>query len=669
MHAHEVIEALAVVLGVAAVTTVLFRYLRQPVVLGYMLAGLVVGPHLPIPLVADREVVAVLAELGVIVLMFSLGLEFSLRRLIQVAPTAGVVAVIQCSLMLWLGFVVGQGFGWTTLESVFAGAIIAISSTTIIAKAFEEQRIGGPLRELVVAILIVEDLIAILLLAGLTAAGSGRGLSAAALAEVVAELVAFLVVSLAAGMLVIPRVIRRVARMDRNETTLVASLGVCFGGALLAHAFGYSVALGAFLAGSVIAESGEHQRIEKLVAPVRDMFAAVFFVSVGMLIDPAVVAGNLGPIAVLVAVVVVGKLVGVTLGAFLSGNGIRTSVQAGMSLAQIGEFSFIIAALGVSLGVTRDFLYPVAVSVSAVTTLTTPWMIRASGGVAAYVDRKLPRPLQTFAALYGSWVERLRSASPRDTTRARVRRLFALMLVDGLCLAGVMVGAIVASAALEPPWLVAVAAILAGLPFAIAMVKIAGRLGLVIGGAVFPATMKAQLDLSAAPRRALVVAVQLAAVLVIGLPVVALTQPFLPGAAAALGFAAILAALGIVFWRTAMNLQGHVRAVSQVIVEALGKQGTHPEDPSAEDVAATLLYGLGHPVAIVLDRTSPAIGRSLAQVAVRGLTGATVLAIVRNGETFVPDPHDELRAGDVLAVAGTADAITAASALLLGEPT
>jgi CPA2 family monovalent cation:H+ antiporter-2 len=661
MRAHDVVEALAIVLGVAALTTIIFQRLRQPVVLGYMLAGLIIGPHVPIPLVADREIVTTLAELGVIVLMFSLGLEFSLRRLVQVAPTAGVVAVIQCSLMMWLGFVVGRAFGWTVMESVFAGAIIAISSTTIIAKAFQELNVAGSLRELVVAILIVEDLVAVLLMAGLSAAGSEQGVSNWELARVAGRLLLFLAVVMAVGMLVIPRAFRLLRRLERDETLLVASLGVCFGGALLVHAMGYSVALGAFLAGSLIAESGEQRRVEQLVAPVRDMFAAVFFVSVGLLIDPSLVVANLGAVGVLVAVVIVGKMVGVALGAFLVGSGVHTSVRAGLSLAQIGEFSFIIASLGLTIGATREFLYPVAVAVSAVTTITTPWFIRASPAIASYVENKLPRPLQTFASLYGSWIERLR-AEPRAGRSRPVRRLVGLLLLDGLALAAVLVGSIIVAHDLSPDWLIVPVAAMAGLPFAIAMVKIAGRLGAVVAGAAFPSTDPRQVDLAAAPRRALVVAVQLAAVLVLGLPVVAITQPFIPSGVAALGLAAALCVLAFVFWRSASSLHGHVRAASQVIVRVLAGQGATPD--GNHEAAHALLHGLGDPVVITVPDGSVAVGRTLAQVAVRGMTGATVLALARDGATLPVDPHEPLRAGDALAVAGTAEAIAAARTLL-----
>src|SRR5262249_276910 len=236
--------------------------------------------------------------------------------------------------------------------------------------------------------LIVEDLIAILLMATLTAVTTGAGLSTGALALTVGRLAAFLVGLVVIGMLVIPRAMRAITRLQRSETTLVASVGICFAVALLALEFGYSVALGAFLAGSLIAESGEEKTVEQLVQPVKDVFAAIFFVSVGMLIDPPLVVRPWVAIPVLPFVVVVGKIVGVPLGAFLTGNGTRISIQSGMSLAQIGEFSFIIAGLGMSLNATRDFLFPVAVTVSAVTTLITPWLIRFSGPAASYVDRK-----------------------------------------------------------------------------------------------------------------------------------------------------------------------------------------------------------------------------------------------------------------------------------------
>ncbi|HET9452059.1 MAG TPA: cation:proton antiporter, partial [Aggregicoccus sp.] len=258
---HDFLTNLALILCVAAVTTVLFRRLRQPVILGYLLAGLIIGPHTPIPLVAEPQVAHTLSELGVILLMFSLGLEFHLRKLLRVGRSAGIIAVIECSLLIWLGYVAGRAFGWTSSESIFTGALIAISSTTIIIKAFAEQGLRGRLTELVFGILIVEDLIAILLLAVLTAVGTGSGLSAGALAATLGKLAAFLVGLVGVGLFIIPRMVRAILKLDRPETTLVASVGICFALALLARAFGDPVALGAFLGGSLVAESGEGKQV------------------------------------------------------------------------------------------------------------------------------------------------------------------------------------------------------------------------------------------------------------------------------------------------------------------------------------------------------------------------------------------------------------------------
>jgi len=679
----EILTAITLVLGVAAVTTVAFQRLRQPVVLGYILAGLIVGPHVPIPLFADQEVIQVLSELGVILLMFSLGLEFSVRKLVQVGPTAGLTAIIQSSIMLWIGFLAGRAFGWTVLESVYAGAIIAISSTTIIAKAFDEQRIRGRLRELVVGVLIVEDLIAILLMAVLTALSSGEGMSAATLARSSGRLAAFLLGLLAIGMLVVPRGIRAINRLDHPETTLVVSVSLCFASALLAHELGYSVALGAFIAGSLVAESGEEKRIEHLILPVRDLFAAIFFVSVGMLIDPAVMARHWPAVAAFTLLVIGGKILSVSLGAFLTGNGTRASVQAGMSLAQIGEFSFIIAGLGISLHATREFLYPVAVAVSAATTLTTPWLIRSSGPAAAFLDRKLPRPLQTFSALYGTWIEQLRSPSKAGASAARSRRLAKLLFLDVAFLAALAIasatwmesltGLAADELGLSPGLvrgLVMLTVLALASPFLVGVYRVTRGLGIELAQAALPLTGRGSADLAAAPRRALVVALQLVVLLAVGMPLLALTQPFLPIGVAGAVLGVLLLVFGLAFWRSALNLQGHVKAGAQMIVEVLVSHARKGTPPSGRDLFAQvrhLMPGLGEPLALGLDEGDAAVGKTLAELDLRGLTGASVLAIARGEEeVIVPMASEALRAGDVLALVGTQEAVSAAAAVLKG---
>ena len=682
MHdAHEFLAALTSVLCVAGVMTVLSQRLRLPVVLGYVLAGLVVGPHVPIPLVADRAIVQTLSELGVILLMFSLGLEFSLRRLLRLGAGVVLTALLETSLMFSLGFAVGEALGWTSRECLFAGALLAISSTTIIARTFEELGIGGRVKDLVIGVLIVEDLIAILLIALLPAAALEASLSWRELAASLARLLGILVAIVAVGLALVPRAMRAILRLERAETTLIASLGVCFAIASLAQALGYSVALGAFLAGSLVAESGRAPVIEALVRPVRDLFVAIFFVSVGLLIDPRLVAEHWAAILALSLAVVVGKVVSVSIGAFLTGNGTRSSVEAAFSLAQIGEFSFIIAGVGIAVGAVGDFLYPVAAAVSALTAILTPTLVRAGPAAAALLDRKLPRRLQTFAALYGSWLERLGGAAQREQSlAATLRRLAGLLALDAALIGACVVATSVWSSALVA-WLHATlglapnlgraltvaAGFAAAAPFALGLVRVARRVGALLAGLALPEAQPGQLDLAIAPRHALVVALQLAAVIAVSLPLLALLQPFIPPSASAASLALGLLALAIAFWRSTADLQGHVRAGATAVIEALARQARGPREPESSALAPVkqLLPGLGEPVPVRLGDHSAARGRALGELNLRGLTGATVLAITRGERAIVfPEASERLETGDLLALAGTSEAIAAAKSLL-----
>jgi CPA2 family monovalent cation:H+ antiporter-2 len=691
---------LALVLCVAAVTTVVFQRLRQPVIFGYLMAGLIIGPHVPLPLAVDESMVHTLSELGVILLMFGLGLEFSLRKLIQVGPTAGLVAVAENSMMIWFGYLLGQLLGWGTLESVFAGAVVAISSTTIIVKAFDEQGIKGKVAETVFGVLIIEDLVGIFLIAVLTTLGTGSGVSAGSIALLALRLVTFLVGLVGVGLLIIPRLVRYVVRLDRPETTLVASIGICFAAALLALEFGYSVALGAFVAGSLVAESGEEKAVAHLIAPVRDMFVAIFFVAVGMMIDPRAIAQHWVAVLAFTVVVITGKVVAVSLSAFLTGFPLRTSIQTGMSLAQIGEFSFIIAGVGLATGAARGFLYPVAIAVSAITTLTTPWLIKASGPAANFVDRRLPHALQTFVALYGSWVERLRSAPRESAGVSRTRNLIRMLLIDAVLLTVWVIGASLQFDAaanlldslthisLENARLgVFVVAVLVTAPLAVGVFRSSRQLAQTLALRALPGVQQGHLDLAHAPRIALFVTLHLAILLLVGAPVVAITQPFLPPLRGALllGFVAVVLLVGI--YRSATRLQDHAQAGAAIIVSALAKQlaaqpvaaggdesGEELVEPDMHDDQKVIesvhhmLPGLGDPVSVRLWAQSSGVHRTLAELNLRGLTGATVLAITRQGEpVMIPTGHEVLRDGDVLAIAGSHESIAAAIDLLRTE--
>jgi CPA2 family monovalent cation:H+ antiporter-2 len=681
--AHEFLRNLALVFCVAGVTTLIFQRLRQPVIFGYLFAGFIIGPNTPIPLVADEGIVRTFAELGVILLMFSLGLEFSLRKLIKVGPAAGAIAVGETSAMMCVGYLLGRALGWSTMESVYTGAIIAIASTTIILKAFSEQGLRERFTRLVFGVLIVEDLIAIFVLAILTTISSGEVLTPLSVLGTARTLVLFLAGLIGIGLLVVPRLIRLIMKLESPETTLVATIGLCFGCALLALTFSYSVALGAFIGGSLVAESGHGRAIEHLVRPVRDIFGAMFFVAVGMLIDPALIMDHIGAVAVLTVAVIVGKVTFVTFMSVLTGQDVRTSVRTGMSMAQIGEFSFIIASLGLALGATGQFLYPVAVAVSAITALTTPWLIIASDPAAAFIDRKLPRRLQMFVGLYGTWFERMQHSEPTPGTyRRTIRKPAFLLLLDAALLLGLII-----TTALELPRLTALVAGSTGMDPRVAARAVLGiavfacaflcvgiwrvnlRVSSELAWRAFAPPGKG-VDYAAAPRRALQVTLQIVILVLIGLPLVALTQPFLPLFRGSVLLVALLGLLAIAFWRSVSNLHGHARAGAEIILMALSRQMKDEEaeqdrEPELERIRQAL-PGLGEPVAIRIVPEAPCVRRTLAELNLRGRTGATVLAISRNGEdVLLPNGHEALLAGDTLFVGGTQRAVAAARSLLV----
>jgi CPA2 family monovalent cation:H+ antiporter-2 len=687
--AHQFLANLATVLLVAGIAAVVFQRLRLPVVFGYLVAGLAVGPYTPLPVFADEPTIRTLSELGVILLMYTLGLEFSVRRVVQIGATAGLATLAETSLMFGLGWTLGSLLGWTPLERLFAGAIVAISSTTIIAATFNEQRVHGRIREVVFGMLIVEDLIAILLIAVLSTLSSGADLTAREIGLTGVRLLSFLVALIGVGLVVLPRFMRFVVRLDRAETTLVAAVGVCFAAALLALSFGYSVALGAFIAGSLVAESGHAARVERLITPVRDLFVAIFFVSVGMLIDPRVLLEHWVAVLALAAVVVGGKVVAVSTGAFLTGNTLVQSVRAGMSMAQIGEFSFIIAGVGLAAGTIRPFLYPVAVAACALTTLLTPWFVRAADDVARQVDRRLPARLQTYASLYASWFEGVREPATRGG-RHTLRRLVRLVALDLAILAGLIIAAAAEMGRMAvrlqewlgwgqaaSRWVVAgVAALLAG-PFVVGLVRMTRLLATTLALRALPGGAGRGLDRAAAPRTALIATLHFALLLAASVPLLAVLQPFLPGFPVLTVVPVLAAALFVVVWRSAGSLYGHARAGAEVIVMAL----TQHDRASASDEELTqtmehvsaMLPGLGTPDAVRLAPGSPAVGQCLRDLDLRSRTGATVLAITRTADgapqAIVPTGGERLRAGDVLALAGSEEAVEAARRALGSEYT
>lgn len=386
------ISDLGLILGTAGLITLIFKKLNQPIVLGYLVAGFLVGPETTIfPSVVSRESINLWAEIGVIFLLFALGLEFSFKRLFRVGGAAGFTAVLEICLMIVFGYTTGRLLGWSTMDSLFLGGILSISSTSIIFRTVEELGLKNmKFVGMVFGVLVIEDLVAVLLLVLLSTVALTRDFAGLQMLGAVVKLAFFLAVWFLAGIFLLPSFLKKAQRLLTEETVLVVAVGLCLLMVVFASSVGFSSALGAFITGSILSETVEGERIHHLVTPIKNLFSAVFFVSVGMLIDPHVIMNYWKVVLILSLVVIIGKTFSVTLGSILSGQTLKTSIQSGMSLSQIGEFSFIIATLGLNLKVISEKIYPIAVAVSVVTAFTTPYMLRYSEKVYEVLEKYLP---------------------------------------------------------------------------------------------------------------------------------------------------------------------------------------------------------------------------------------------------------------------------------------
>lgn len=403
-HLAPLIADLALILICAGIMTLIFKKLKQPLVLGYVVAGFLAGPHIAFtPSVVDAANVQTWADIGVIFLLFALGLEFSFKKIVKVGGAAIIAACTIIFCMIMLGVTVGTGFGWKRMDCIFLGGMIAMSSTTIIYKAFDDLGLRKKqFTGLVLSVLILEDILAIVLMVMLSTMAVSNNFEGTEMLESIAKLLFFLILWFVVGIYVIPGFLKRCRKLMSEETLLIVSLGLCFGMVVLASHTGFSAAFGAFIMGSILAETVEAESIERLVKPVKDLFGAIFFVSVGMMVDPNMIMEYAGPIMVITLAVIIGQSLFGTLGVLLAGRPLKTAMQCGFSLTQIGEFAFIIASLGVSLDVTSHFLYPIVVAVSVITTFLTPYMIRVAEPASNFVDAHLPAKWRNFLNRYSS---------------------------------------------------------------------------------------------------------------------------------------------------------------------------------------------------------------------------------------------------------------------------
>lgn len=436
-HLPKLIEDLALILLVGAIVTLLFKKIKQPVVLGYIIAGFCVGPHLSlIPTVADTQNISILAEIGIIFLLFSLGLEFNLKKLIHIGGPSSVTATIEIVFITITGYFTGLLMNWSVMDSIFLGGMLASSSTTIIIKAFDDLGIRAkPFASIVFGVLIVEDIVVILLLVLLPTIALAQQFQGVDLILTILKLFGFLIIMFVAGIYILPTFFKKAKSLLNEESLLIVAIGLCLGMAVLSSKVGFSVELGAFLIGFILAESTSAEKIENVIKPVKDLFAAVFFVSIGMMIEPQSILKHGWAVLIVSALTIFGKLISTVCGALLSGQPLRQSVQVGMSMAQIGEFAFIVATLGLSLGVISDFLFPVAVGASAITTFTTPYMIKYSDKLSLFLESIIPQKWQTALSNYSLGTQTIQT----DKIWKKVFRSYLIVVITNTVLVLTMI--------------------------------------------------------------------------------------------------------------------------------------------------------------------------------------------------------------------------------------
>ncbi len=433
----SLITDLTLILTVAALMTLLFKKLKQPLVLGYIVAGFLTGPHMPYTAnVVNEASIKIWADIGVIFLLFALGLEFSPKKIMKVGGTAIVAACTIIFCMVLLGIGVGMCFGWSKMDSLFLGGMIAMSSTTIIYKAFDDLKLrSNYFAGLVLSILILEDILAVVLMVMLSTLAVSNNFAGSSLLLSILKLSFFLILWFVVGIFLIPTILKYFHKLLNDEMLLILSLALCLSMVVIASKAGFSAALGAFIMGSILSETIEAEKIEKLVEPVKYLFGAIFFVSVGMIVDPAMIVKYAIPIIVLTFAVVLGQSLFGTFGVLISGQSLKTSIQCGFSLTQIGEFAFIIASLGISLKVMDGFLYPIVVAVSVITTFITPYMIKASGPVSDWVDKKIPNSWSSFLVGYSSG---LVPANKESMWRKLITALLRIIIIYSIVSVAVM---------------------------------------------------------------------------------------------------------------------------------------------------------------------------------------------------------------------------------------
>jgi len=649
-HLPDLIADLAIILITAGIVTIIFKWLKQPVVLGYIVAGFIAGPHFWItPTIMDAANISTWAEIGVIFLLFALGLEFSFKKLISVGGTASIATLINMGSMIAIGYLVGQLIGWTHMDSLFLGGMLSMSSTTIIIKAFndmglQKQKFAG----IVFGMLIVEDLAAILMMVLLSTIAVSQNFEGTDLIFSILKLLFFMVIWFVVGIYLIPTMLRKFKKYLNDETLLIVAVGMCLGMVLFASAVGFSAALGAFIMGSILAETIESKHIEHLVEPLKNLFGAVFFVSVGMMIAPDLIVEYAIPILILTAVVLIGRIIFATLGVMASGEGLKVSMQAGFSLAQIGEFSFIIATLGMQLGVIADYIYPIIVAVSVITTFTTPYCIKWSDNAYAFIEKRVPSGWSKLIDGYASTGYKSMNAQS-DWKKLIKNVLFSVSIYFTLALAvllicrQLLIPFIIDN--IDNTWghvLAATATLLLMAPFLSSMVLRKSK----------SSEFENLWNDSRFNKGALTSIMILRAFLAGALIVMALS-PLFPQATA---FLVIIAIIIVAIFTFVKAFKAPAAKMEERFISNLTdkEQTENNNSPINKKLAADLLCKDLHIEEFEISQESPIAGKSLGEMNFKQTTGVSIVTIVRGEKKVnIPDGSERLFPFDIIVVVGT----------------
>lgn len=652
-HLPALVSDLALILITAGIVTILFKLLKQPVVLGYIVAGFLISPHFVLfPSVADIGNINTWAEIGVIFLLFALGLEFSFKKLIDVGGTASIATLINMGSMIAIGYVIGQLMGWTQMESVFLGGMLSMSSTTIIIKAFNDMKLQKKkFANIVFGMLIVEDLAAILMMVLLsTVAGSGGEEEGAGLLENTLKLVFFMMIWFVVGIYLIPTFLKKLKKHLNDETLVIVAVGLCLGMVLFADTVGFSAALGAFIMGSILAETIESKHIEHLIEPIKNLFGAVFFVSVGMMIVPSIVLEYALPILLLTVVVLVGRVIFASLGVMASGEGLKVSLQAGFSLAQIGEFSFIIATLGMQLGVISDFIYPIIVAVSVVTTFTTPYFIKASTPIYEAIEKRIPPKWEKLISGYAS--SNRKTVNRQNDWNALLKKVITTVAIYFVLSLAVF---FICREVLYWP-------IMSYIP------NLGGRVAsaiitLLLMGPFMRAIMKNNSKTEEHERlwkdshfnKGALIALNLLRIALCVTLILMVLIPLFPRATGLLLVTSVIIAIGITFFQ---GFKRQTNKMEKQFLENLNDKelAEDKEGTINQQVKNDLLNKNIHLEEIEVPQNSPRIGKTLAELNFRQTTGVDVVSIIRGDlKINIPDPNEYIYPFDKLIVAGTDD--------------